>query len=97
MGGFPSWRLRLTKAICIAALAMPAVAAAEPNEDPSNARTPTQPWPDEGVAFPDRPTDQQSDAEAEPQAAEPVAPAPLTRITTQSIEANANVDLPQDI
>ena len=76
---------------------MPAGATAEPNEDPSNSRTPTQSWPDEGVAVPDRPTDQQSDAEAEAQAAEPVAPAPLTRITTQSIEANANVDLPQDI
>lgn len=95
MRGFPDWRLGLLTAVCVAAPAMPAFGAAERDEGASDGRMPAQTGPDEGATVPGTPTEGQGDAEA--QAAEPGARATLTPIATESIEANANVDLPQDI
>ena len=60
---------------------------------------PAQTEPDGGATAPSGPTDGHGDAEAQAQAqaAERGERAPLAPIATESIEANANVDLPQDI
>lgn len=95
MRGFPDWRLGLLTAVCVAALTVPAFGAAEPDEGASDGRMPAQTGPDEGATVPGTPTEGQGDDES--QAAEPDARVPLAPIATESIDTNANVDLPQDI
>ena len=93
MRGFPEWRLGLLTAVCAAALAAPAFGAAERDDGAREGRTPAQTGADEGATAPGTPTEGEGGAEA----AEPGERAPLAPIATESIEANANVDLPQDI
>ena len=95
MRDFLDWRLGLLTAVCIAAFAVPVTESAERDEGVSDERGPAQTGPDEGATLPGMPTEGQGAAEA--QAAEPGARASLAPIATESIEANANVDLPQDI
>ena len=97
MRGFPDWRLGLLTAACMAVVAVPAFGAAERDDDAREGRMPAQTEPDGGATAPSGPTDGHGDAEAQAQAAEPGERAPLAPIATEPIEANANVDLPQDI
>ncbi|MYF49352.1 MAG: hypothetical protein F4220_04280 [Gammaproteobacteria bacterium] len=97
MRDFVMWRLGLLAAVCVAALAIPSVEAARQDEAPRDERTPAQTGSDSSAGYSKLPTEEQSDADAEAQDAEPGAPALLAPITTEAIEANANVDLPQDI
>lgn len=94
---FSDWRLGLLSAVCVAALAVPSVEATSEDEAPPDERTPAKTGSDSSAGSPELPTEEQSNADAEAQDAEPGAPALLAPITTEAIEANANVDLPQDI
>ena len=93
MRNFPDWRLGLLTAVCVATLAVPAFGTAERDEGAPDGRLPAQTGSDEGATVPGTPKEGQGDAEA----GEPGERAPLAPIATESIEANANVDLPQDI
>ena len=92
MRNFSDCRLSLLTAVCVAALTAHSVEAAKQDEASPDKRTPTKTGSDSGAGSPELPTGGQSDTDAEPG-----APALLAPITTEAIEANANVDLPQDI
>ncbi|MCY3794781.1 MAG: hypothetical protein OXG51_10455 [Gammaproteobacteria bacterium] len=97
MRDFANWKLSALTAFCVAALAVPSVEAARQDEATADERTPAQAGSDSSAAYPRLPTEEQSDVDAEALDAKPSARARLAPITTEAIEANANVDLPQDI
>ena len=97
MRDFADWRRGLLTAICAAALVVPSVEAARQDEAPPDERPPAIAGSDSSAGSPELQTEEQSNADAEAQDAEPGAPALLVPISTEAIEANANVDLPQDI
>ena len=97
MPDFAGWRLGLLTALWVAGLAVHSVEAAGRDGARPSERASAETGSGASARYPEPPTDEQSDANAEEQDAKPGARALLAPITTEAIEANANVDLPQDI
>ena len=97
MRGFLDWKLGLLAAACVAALAAPAVGAAEQDDALADERAAAEIGQDAGAGGPGLPAEEPRDAEAAAGGLEPGALPVLAPIATESVEANANVDLPQDI
>ena len=92
-----AWKLSLLAAACAAALAAPAVGAARQDEALADERAAAETGQPAGAGGWGLPTEEPRDAKAAAGGLEPDPPPILAPIATETVEANANVDLPQDI